>query len=198
MGHMGKTWTLVGALTILTAALLYLSLFENKNPAPAPQVTVTPTKQAAKTSLSFSDEQKYASGSSLLKTDILIDSKDNKITGAQIELIYDPKVLSKIEIIPGDFLKDSVEVLKKIDVKTGRISYVLGSKLNKNSHGAGIIATITYLRLTSSITTIDFLPQTLITAQGFSESALVDSKSAVLGLKPSIFQNNSTASSTIR
>lgn len=195
---MGKTWALVGGLTILTAALLYLSLSANKNPAPVPQITTAPKKEIAQTSLSFSDEQKYASGSSLLKTDILIDSKENKITGAQIELTYDPRVLTKVDILPGDFLKDSVEVLKKVDIKTGRISYVLGSKLNRNSQGTGAIATITYLRLNNKLTTIDFLPQTLITAQGFSESVLVDSKSGILGLKPSIFQNNSTASSTIR
>lgn len=195
---MGKTWTLVGGLIVLTAALLFVSLSANKNPAPIPQISITPTKEIANTSIYFSDEQKYASGSSLLKTDILIDSKTNKITGAQIELTYDPKILSKVDIIPGDFLKNSVEVLKKVDNKTGRISYVLGSKLNNNSQGQGILASITYLRLTNKLTTIDFLPQTLITAQGFSESVLVNSKSAVLGLKPTVFNNYSTASSTIK
>lgn len=195
---MGKTWALVGGLIILTVGLLYLSLSSNKNPAPAPQITAVPNKESAQTSLSFSDEQKYASGSSLLKTDILIDSKENKITGAQIELTYDPKVLSKVDIIPGDFLKDSVEVLKKVDVNTGRISYVLGSKLNNNSKGTGVLATITYLRLNNKQTNIDFLPQTLITAQGLSQSALEKTTPGVLGLKPTLFQNYSTASSTIR
>lgn len=195
---MAKTWALVAGLIILTAALLYLSLSANKNSSPVPQVTPVPTKEAANTSLLFSDEQKYASGSSLLKTDILIDSKTNKITGAQIELTYDPTILSKVDITPGNFLKNPVEVLKKVDVKNGRISYVLGTRLNESSNGTGIIATITYLRLKNTQTTIDFLPQTLITAHGFSESVLVNSKSGVLGIKPSVFQNNSTASSTIR
>lgn len=196
---MVKTWALVIALMILTGALLYISVSANKNPKPETAVSITPTKEAGQTALSFSEEGKFATGSSLIKTDILIDSGNNKITGAQIELIYDPKVLTKVDIIPGDFLKDSVEVLKKVDIKTGRISYVLGTKLNATSQGQGILATITYFRLNNSKTKIDFLPQTLITAQGINESALKKSQSGILEVKPTSFQNfYSTSSSTIR
>jgi len=195
---MGKTWLLVGVLMILTGALLYLSLFGGtKAPVPSPQITEAP-KEKAQTSLSISSEQKFASGSSLLKTNILISSGSNKITGAQLELTYDPAVLTKVEITAGDFMKNSIEVLKKIDPKTGRISYVLGSKLNEIAQGNGILATITYLRLNNKVTQVNFLPQTLITAQGFSESVLVGTTPGVLEIKPSLLQNYSTASSTIR
>lgn len=197
---MRKTWLLVGVLILLTGALLAFSLTSKKGQAPkeTQKAVVTIENEKPQTHLSFSDETKSASGSSLFQIDVLINSGTNKITGAQVELSYDPKVLSRVDISSGSFIKVSVEVIKKIDNKTGTVSFVLGSKLNESAQGEGILAHLTYLRLNNSQTKIDFLPQTLITARGFSESVLVGTTPAILGLRPTIFQNNGSSSSTIR
>ncbi|EKD86756.1 MAG: hypothetical protein ACD_37C00157G0002 [uncultured bacterium] len=189
---LNKTVLLVAGLVILTGILLAISLSTKKS-SPIPILTRDQETDIAHTSLSISDELRSSSLSGTYEVDVNIDSSDNRITGAQLEITYDPKVLTKVDIKPGEFLPDPVVILKKIDVQNGKISYVIGSQLGENGvEGAGSIAVITFSKVGSQETTIDFLPQTLITAEGSDQSVLKESVSGIISILPSSGDTNSS------
>lgn len=185
-----KTMLLVAGLVILTGVLLAISL-SSKKISSIPTLTREQETDFAHTSLSISEEPRVSSLSGTYEVDVNIDSSDNKITGAQLELSYDPKVLTKVEIEPGDFLPNPVVILKKIDAQNGKISYVIGSQLGENGvKGTGAIAVITFSKTDNQETTINFLPQTLITAEGSDQSVLKESVSGIISTLPSSSTNS--------
>ncbi len=182
-----KTLLLVVGLVILTGVLLFISLSQ-KNPS-IPGITREEKEDTsfAHTSLVLSEEPRASSISGVYEVDVIIDSEDNQVTGAQLELSYDPKVLGRVDIKPGTFLSNPVVILKKIDNTSGRITYMLGNQLgDAGVKGKGIIATLSFSKLSSQETSIEFLPQTLVTAQGFDQSVLRETVSTTIST-PSAF-----------
>ena len=177
-----KTVFLVIGLVILTAVLLAISLY-SKGASPLPIITnQNKEEDFAHTSLVLSEEPRASSLSGVYEVDVNIDSQDNEITGTQLELSYDPKVLGKVDIKPGDFLSNPVVILKKIDTASGKISYMLGNQLgDPGVKGQGTVAVISFSKTGDDETFIDFLPQTLVTAQGVDQSVLKETVSAVIG-----------------
>ncbi len=180
--NVNKTVLLVIGLVILTAVLLAISLY-SKGSSPFPVITKQDQdKDFAHTSLSLSEEPRSSSLSGVYEVDVLIDSEDNQVTGVQLELSYDPKVLGKVDIKPGSFLSNPVVILKKIDTTNGRITYMLGSQLgDAGVKGKGTVAVISFSKTGDNETFIDFLPQTLVTAQGLDQSVLKETVSGVIG-----------------
>ena len=97
------------------------------------------------------------------------------MTAVQLELQYDPNILTDIEVVPGPFFANPQILLDQIDIKAGRISYALGLGQNeKATTGSGTVANITF-SVKSKLpekTAMIFLPKTLVTADGISGSAL--------------------------
>lgn len=161
-----RTLLLILVLIIAVAGLLALSLSSK----PAPTTTV-PTS-VAQTTLSLT--QPVASTSGVLTSNILINTNGNKVGAVQIELSYDPAALGNVDIKAGSFIKGSMQLLKKIDSDNGRVSYALGVPFGQNeAQGYGILATLSFTKLqTSGMTTISFLPKSLVSAQGITQSVL--------------------------
>lgn len=174
-----KTMLLVLGLVILTGVLLFISL--SQKPSLFPSVAKKEEVNFAKTSLSISEDVRTSSRSGTYEVDVNIDSSDNKVTGLQLELSFNPAVLTKVDIEPGDFLTNPVVILKKIDSLNGRISYLLGGQIGeKGVSGRGTVAVISFSKTGSEETSIDFLPQTIVTAQGFDQNVLSETVSGII------------------
>lgn len=183
-----RTLFLIFALFIITFVLLMVALYKPQAPKTL-QVVTAPKEPAAQTDLSFGSLSASASSS----IPINIATGKNKVTAVQLELQYDPQVLTNVSITPGSFFKNPVILLNQIDAKTGRISYALGiNPTDQGVVGQGVVANISFSAKTktSEETAIIFLPKTLVTAEGVSETVLKTSKNAIftVGATPTITQ----------
>ncbi len=171
---------------IAIPALLFFFTHKPKEANPAQTITnqATPTQKPlnAQTTLAFSPSS-YTLSSSSGSLDLIIDTNQNNVTAAQLEILYDPKVISNVAIIPGSFFESPIDLLKKIDPQTGKISYAFGAGLAaKPSQGKGTLATITF---TTSLqkgqtATVTILPETIVTAEGEEASVLKQTTNAVI------------------
>ncbi len=170
-----RTLFLIFALFVITGVLLVLALYKPSNPKPAQTVTI-PKESIEQTVLSFGVPVASSSGINVnYSVPVKIETGKNKVTAVQLELQFDPKVLTNVAVTPGVFLKNPTELLNQIDAKTGRISYAFGIGLTDQSvMGKGIVATLTFVAKvgTPQQTSILFLPKTLVTAEGITASVL--------------------------
>lgn len=189
-----KTFLLILFLFLAVFGLIGLGLYLNNNQKPKateviPQVTPDPVQ----TILTISSNPTPLATVSAYKTDVVINTGQNSVTSVQLELLYDPKVLTKVDIKPGPFFTDSVTELKNIDPVNGRISFVV-SVPNKSEGngilGQGVVATITFNLIKGqgqTPTYISFLPKSQVTAESIQGSALkstVDASFTLLSFKP--------------
>jgi hypothetical protein len=172
-----RTLFLIFALFIITSVLLVMALYQPQ--APKTTQIVTPTKEpVAQTTLAFGSPV-VATSSSVTTLNyslpININTSKNKVTAVQLELQYDPAILTNVAVTPGSFFAKPQVLLNQIDVKTGRISYAFGIGINDQGvAGKGVAANLTFSAKskTPEKTAILFLPKTLVTAQGISVSVL--------------------------
>lgn len=81
----------------------------------------------------------------------------------QIELAYDPEVLTDISLTPGSFFNKPIILLESIDESIGRISYAVRSGNTQASSiyaGEAIILNFRVLSRTAEQSSIYFLPKT--------------------------------------
>ena len=171
-----RTLFLIFALFIITSVLLVLALYTPSNPKPTLTVTV-PKETVEQTVLSFGEPVATSSSLAALSYSIPVNitTGKNKVTAVQLEMQYDPKILTNVVVTPGVFFKNPVILLNQIDAKTGRISYAFGiNPTDQAVMGQGIIATLTFGTKTTALeqTQILFLPKTLVTAENISEPVL--------------------------
>jgi hypothetical protein len=131
-----------------------------------------PTNTDANTTLSFSEaEQTIHPGQSVIIA-IQLHNANPHPTLAQLEIAYDPTILTVISIEPGAFFNDPTVALQNIDPVTGRISYALHCPFGQTvqatdcvNDASSTIAVITF-RVNSyaikNVTTLSFLPKTVI------------------------------------
>jgi len=103
----------------------------------------------------------------------------NKVSAVQLELQYDPLLLTNVKITADSFFTKPVVLIDQIDTKTGRISYAFGiGPTDQGVVGSGSVATLTFSAKAGipEKTAIIFLPKTLVTAEGVAESVLKEAK----------------------
>lgn len=179
-----RTLFLIFSLFIITSVLLVLALYAPSNPKPV-QIVTPPKEPIEQTVLSFGAPVVATSSSATnvnYSVPVNIETGKNKVTAIQLELQFDPKVLTNVVITPGSFFKNPTELLNQIDTKTGRISYAVGVGLtDQGVMGKGVVVTITSGAKAESDsakaglpqqTSIIFLPKTLVTAEGTTASVL--------------------------
>ena len=193
------TLILVILLFLIAGGLLALALnksFYNPKDLSQPVPSVIPV--TAQTSLLLGNLD-VASPSSYPKTyslPILINTGTNKVTAVQLELAFDPNILTSVNITPSTFFKNPNVIINKINSDTGRISYALtasnaaaaesdsaAAKTASESakKGEDTLAILTFNAGTPlASSTITFLPRTFVTAEGLESSALKSTNSAVL------------------
>ena len=174
-----RTLFLIFALFVITGVLLMMALY-NPNAKPAiTQIIPTKEKQIAQTILSFGNLVSSPSAAYSVPINI---TGENKVTAVQLEMQYDPEVLTNVEVAPGSFFKNPTILLNQIDEKTGRISYAFGiNPADQGVMGQGVIATLSFQAKTQAPvqTQIMFLPKTLVTAENTNESVLKTTNDAV-------------------
>ncbi|HUD09268.1 MAG TPA: cohesin domain-containing protein [Patescibacteria group bacterium] len=180
-----KTLILIIVLVIITIGLLAIALLPNiKSPISVRLTPAPSTPSYAQTELSFSAPVSTTLNN--YSTDVLISTGDNKTTAVQLEISYDPKILTNVSITPGTFLTNPVVLLKKIDAVNGTISYALGiNPSQKPTNGSGTVATVTFSAVATAAATqtpINFEPKTEATAVGYSQSVLGQSTGVLFTL----------------
>lgn len=184
-----RTLALISVLIVITAFLLVLALTPQKPTAPYTTMA-RPTPILAQTSLMLIPSALAVSTSTPSATvDVVIDSGNNKVTAVQLELSYDPKVISQVDIATPSagtsFFDNPVTLLKTIDTVKGTISYAIGIQPTGTAKkGKGTVAIISFRPIGSApqTTSIIFLPKTLVTAEGISISVLKESLGTTISL----------------
>ena len=149
-----------------------------------------PITVSAQTILSISQNPIIVSSKSgsFYETDILINTNQNKVRSVQLELYFDPNVLTDVDITAGQFFQNPVELLKSVDDQNGRISYALSLPPGQTGiSGNDIIATISFSLANPKLATataVTFLPKTEVSTSTSLKSVLEKAEGAVLTLNP--------------
>ncbi len=180
-----RTLLLIAALLLITGGLLYLAIKEDQ-PQTISKLIPTPTPSPAHAILSLVPET--SSTSALQKVDVVAQSNGNQLAGAQLNLSYDPTVLTNVTIKSGTYFANPTILFNSVDKVNGRISYVLAIQpTGVEASGSGTVATITYslAPTASASTTLSFLPKTEVTQLGILGSVLKSVKNLTIQISPS-------------
>lgn len=181
--NFNKSILLVSGLIVATLVLLGISLTAKKY-SPAPAANKTAEVGFAKTSLSISDQANSSDVSGVYETSVDINA-ENKVTGIQLSITYDPTKVTNVDIKPGDFLQNPTVIKKNIDTKNGVVTYILGTALGTPGvDGSGSVATISFSRVGSGDVEFNFGPDTKVSAQGQDQSVLSGTTGAVISEFP--------------
>lgn len=182
-----RTLALIAFLTVLTAFFVYLAVSQTKPVVTTPKVMTPTTKPVpAYTTLSLTPENLSLSSNSG-SLNVMINTgkgtKTNAVTAVQLEMQYDPKMLTNVTVVPGTFIPNGVPLVNSIDKTTGKITYALAiPPSGSGATGTGTVATIRFQSLLPKGKSAEFslLPTTLVTAQGVSESVLLQATGATI------------------
>lgn len=178
-----RTLLLIGLLLIIATSLVLVALNSPYSPTVAPSPIAPPpvTLPVEESVLRF-DDPVIATESAASNTanvtyslPLIINTGRNAVTAVQVELAFDPKVLAKVSVNPGSFFNNPIVLLNEVDESTGKISYALGISPQDNGiRGEGVVAMISFQTKVASptATSVTFLPKTMVTAEGVSQSVL--------------------------
>ncbi len=176
-----QTVGLIAILLVATVILLIVAINSGSTPNQLPIINqqhmpppTTPTP-APHTTLSLSPNPlPIASQSATIA--VAVNTASDTIAGVQIELSFDPTAIKNISITPGSFFPKSVEVLKTIDYKNGRVSYALGlPAAGMPVNGNGVVA---WIKIQTNLapgqqTELQFLPKSVVASGTMSPSLLL-------------------------
>ena len=171
-----KTVVLIVILALIAVSLVYVA-FLSKD-APLKQIVQRSQQQEesnlADTSLSIDQSTKDEESNNYYSI-VNIDSGKNSVIGVQLELYYDPSLITNVNVTPLDFFPQAVEVLKKIDQQNGRISYAITVSPGEASvKGQGQLVKINYTPIGNDGISgvINFLPKTEVSGDTTAGSLL--------------------------
>lgn len=192
-----KTLILIVVLALIAFGLVAIALSGTK-PTQQTQITQPVTEKPTlsdpiQTTLTASSNPTKLSTPSAFSTDIIINTGQDPVNKVQLEISYDPKILTKVDINPGSFFTDPKISLKTIDQQNGRISFALGIQDGETGIlGQSVLATLSFTAIQKNATaSVSLLPKTNVSADGYSESVLKSTIDAVINLKitPTISQS---------
>lgn len=117
---------------------------------------------------------------SATSTAIFVDTRNKPVSAVQLAISFDPSILGNVSIKPGNFFNQALVLINKIDYTTGTIFYAAVVPPNAvPQQGKGVVAWLTYEFAQGSInpTSLQFLPNTKITARGIDNSVLKEASS---------------------
>ncbi len=203
-----KTLALISGLVLVTVVLFFVAWRTSKQPEkmqeqtfPSPVVSQPSPVVPANTALAFDSPMLTVASGQQGKVDVVIDTSDNAVTAVQLELQYDPKSLSNVQVTPGPLFKNPVVLINKNNAQSGRYTYAFGILPNHETvQGKGAVATITFTaKNASGQSSLVLLPETLVTARGVAESVRKDSNVPVTltvtvgGTGDTMMQNGATS-----
>lgn len=183
-----KTIVLIVILALIAISLVYVA-FLSKD-APLRQIVQKTSQEEtnlADTSLSIEESIKAEEGNDYSST-VKINTGKNGVIGVQLELYYDPTLITNVTVTPLDFFPQAVEVLKKVDQQNGRISYALTVSPGEEAvKGMGELVKISYTPIgTEGVNSvINFLPKTEVSGDTTAGSLLKLTSDGEINIEPS-------------
>ncbi|MBI2267995.1 MAG: hypothetical protein HYU80_00940 [Candidatus Blackburnbacteria bacterium] len=95
---------------------------------------------------------------------ITIDAPEEKITGAELKIKFDPTVVKIVDILYGDFLEKPTIFLNQVDNKEGKAIFTIGTLTPKP--GKGNLAHLKILGVKEGATNISLANETKVVALG--------------------------------
>ena len=199
-----KTLALIAGLTVLTLVLVVLALNTNPNLSQVNQPNETseqPTPTVpAHTVINLAPNPVTLQGGTAT-VDVLIDTSDNQVTGAQFDVVYDPEVLTFRTIEQGTFFTNSLILIEPTGTPDGRVTYAIGltpAGIQNPKSGTGTVATITFTRRPTAPrtgTTPLGLENVMVSAKGLAPSVLKEATGTVVSLTSSGAATTTTTAS---
>lgn len=209
-----KTTILIVVLLLFTAGLVYIAVQTEKQ-VPPEIIEETLTEDELQDLIPTINPQTQISfNPSVLNTtedpsneynaDVNVNTNGQAISGIQLELSYDPAILTNVEVTPSQnnlFGQNPAVLINSVDQDLGRISFAiaLGGLSEEEVSGAGNIANISFSANSnlSANTQISILPKTTVRSLRSTNSLLQSSlplnivfstPSAQTGISPAISQ----------
>lgn len=185
-----KTLALITGLVLVTVILFVVALRagQQQNAPSTPQPTQSavqpePTTPAF-TVLALSPNPLTVASGQQGRAEVTIDTDQNDVTAVQLELGYDPTILSNVKVVPGALIQNPAVLIDKNDPATGRYTYAFGITPNGTPvKGTGVVATVTFTVKAGQAgkeTQLGLLPTTLVTARGVANSVLKSGTGTVI------------------
>jgi len=171
---MSKTTISLFIVLLIFIGLLLITIFEYRQNPIITSLTkpIIEASSPADTDLSFANSIESIQRGQTVTVAVLIHNPNPHPTVIQLEIAYDPAVITLDSITPGTFFTNPVTALNIIDPVAGRISYALRCPTTQTTAendcvnaSASTVATITFntnMYTTSPNTSLSFLPKTLI------------------------------------
>lgn len=171
-----KTLILIIVLALVTGILMFLAITNDKRRTGESPIGISPTAEpsmAPYANLSFSADtlDLTTSNSTTESVDVIIDTKGKPVFGAQIELKYDPEVITDVVITnpAGSFFGANADVkINSVDEQLGRVSYGIAlSQQADEKSGTGVVIRLNFKVNKDSgaeSSTITFLPKSQVTS----------------------------------
>jgi hypothetical protein len=195
-----KTLALITGLVLVTVVLFVIALRTN-NSKPAEIATpsavpATPVPVATAV-LSLSPNPITVKPGQQGTVDVMIDSADNAVTAVQLELAYDPTIITNVKITKGALFPQPVILKDKNDNKTGRYTYMIAIQPRQATiQGSGPVATITFTAARSALgkqAQLALLPESLVTARGVANSVMKSAGGTVVTVSNTNAADDSTS-----
>lgn len=147
-----RTILLVIVVVIIAVVVIPFVIIQSKKGTPS-QSTQTGTQPSPVPNVAYSQlsvvpktiSLPAAQGAQPGSAEIQINTQQNNVTAVQIEMQYDPKVLSNVTVEPGTFFTNPLVLKNTIDPVKGTISYWIAIQISGNAQkGTGSVATISF------------------------------------------------------
>jgi Cohesin domain len=183
-----KTLALITGLVIVTIVLFIIALHAGQEHQPAMQqqtAMVQPTPMVpAHTVLMVNPDTLAIVPGTTGKVDVVMNTFENNVTAVQLELGYDPHIISNVKVTTGSMFTNPVVLIDKNNPVTGRYTYAFGITPNSNVvRGEGVVAIITFTALygaNGKEMQLGILPSSLVTARGVAQSVLKSESGTVI------------------
>lgn len=185
-----KTLALITGLVLVTVILFVVALRagQQQNAPSTPQPTQSaqqpePTTPAF-TVLNLAPNPLTVAPGQQGRAEVTIDTDQNDVTAVQLELGYDPNVITNVKVTPGTLIANPAVLIDKNDPTQGRYTYAFGITPNGTPvKGQGVVATVTFTARANAVgkeTQLGLLPTTLVTARGVANSVMKSAAGTII------------------
>lgn len=181
----GKTLALIGVLVVVALILIGLAIRNSQTKYTLPTAQVTPAPTIAKTaSVGFSPATltvTTATASAPQTVDIVADTGGEPATGVQVDIVYDPKVITNVQLLapnPDNSLFGAAgsyaTLFRNLNPTAGTVFYAVainpgGTQVN----GMGSVGQLQFTVVAGTQTAqISYGARTLVTRAGVPDSVL--------------------------